>query len=130
MFSEHFKLIESIPQLNLVSSFITLVPQTSVYSINIQDNANVVQKDVKMYCDTNQFPALPFYGPHPKPCGETGLSKQYNLRFDPKLGHGICATLRIPCSCIVCTSMIDQPFMYGTPLKKHAINLSQIVLTG
>ena len=34
-----------------------------------QDNADVEHKDVKMYCDTNQFPALPFCGPHPKPHG-------------------------------------------------------------
>ena len=35
MFSEHFKLIESSPQLNLVQSYRTRVPQTSMYSINM-----------------------------------------------------------------------------------------------
>ena len=44
-----------------------------------------------MYCDTNQFPIFPFYGSHPKPHGARGLGKHYNIRFDPNLGHGICA---------------------------------------
>ena len=34
-----------------------------------QDNSYVAHKDVKMYCDTNHFPELPFCGPHPKPHG-------------------------------------------------------------
>ena len=63
---------------------------------HVQYNADVSHKDVKMYCDTNQFPALPFCGPHPKPHGARGLSKHYNLRFDPKLGHGICGICCIP----------------------------------
>ena len=29
---------------------------------HVQDNDDVAHKDVKMYCDTNQFPALPFWG--------------------------------------------------------------------
>ena len=29
---------------------------------HVQDNADVAQKDVKMYCDTNQLPALPLCG--------------------------------------------------------------------
>ena len=31
---------------------------------HVQDNASVELKDVKMYCNTNKFPALPFCGPH------------------------------------------------------------------
>ena len=31
---------------------------------HVQDNAAVELKDVKMYCNTNQFPALTFCGPH------------------------------------------------------------------
>ena len=34
-----------------------------------QDNADVAQKDVKIYCTTNQFPALPFCGTHYKHYG-------------------------------------------------------------
>ena len=60
---------------------------------HVQDNADVSHKDVKMYCDTNQLPALPFCGPYPKPHGTKGLSKHYYLRFGPKLGHGICAII-------------------------------------
>ena len=48
-------------------------------------------KDVKMYCNTNQLPALPFCGPYFKPHGAIGLGKNYHLRFDPKLGIGECA---------------------------------------
>ena len=50
---------------------------------HVQDNADVAHKYVKMYCDTNQFPALPFCGLHTKPHGARGLSKHYHLRFYP-----------------------------------------------
>ena len=36
---------------------------------HVQDDATVELKDVKMYCNTNQFPALPFCGPYSKPHG-------------------------------------------------------------
>ena len=87
---------------------------------NVQDNADVSHKDVIIYCDTNQFPELPFCGPHQKPHGARGLSKQYNLLLDPKLGHGICVIFRILCACVTCTSMIDQPWISGIHSKKQA----------
>ena len=31
---------------------------------HVQDNSDVSQKDVTIYCNTNQFPALSFCGPH------------------------------------------------------------------
>ena len=65
---------------------------------HVQDNADVEHKDVKMYCNTNQFPTLPFCGPHSKPPGARGLSKHYHLRFDTKLGMVVCEIRRIPCS--------------------------------
>ena len=68
---------------------------------------------MKIYCDTNQFPALPFCGPHTKPHGARGQSNYYHLLFDTKLGHGICAISRIPCACVACTSMLDQPYISG-----------------
>ena len=34
---------------------------------HVQYNADVSHKDVKMYCDTNQFPELLFCVSHPKP---------------------------------------------------------------
>ena len=78
------------------------------------------KKDVKMYCGTNQFPALPFCGPHPKPHGARGFSKHYHLRFDPKLVHGICAILRISCAFVGCTSILYKPWISGILSKKQA----------
>ena len=73
-----------------------------------------------MYCDTNQIPALLFCGQHPNPHGARGLSNNYHLLFDPKLGHGICVILRILCDCVDCTSITDQPWISGIPLKQKA----------
>ena len=42
---------------------------------HVQDNSDVELKDVKIYCNTNQFPELSFSGPHSKPHGEKVLSK-------------------------------------------------------
>ena len=85
---------------------------------HVQDNTDVAHKDVEIYCDTNQFPALSFCGPHPKLCGARGLSKHYHLRFDPKLGHGICAIRCVPCACVGCTSMLDKPWISSIPSNK------------
>ena len=87
---------------------------------HVQDNSDVAHKYVKMYCDTNQLPELPFCGSLPKPHGSRGLSKHDHLRFHPKLGHGICAILRIPCACVVCTPIIYQQWISGIPLKIQA----------
>ena len=76
---------------------------------HVQENTDVAHKDVKIYCDTNQLPVIPFFGPHPKPRGARGLSKYYHLCFDQKLGHVICAILCIPCACVGCTLMLDKP---------------------
>ena len=73
-----------------------------------------------MYCDTNEFLELPFWGPHPKPHAARGLSKHYHLRFDPKLGHDIFAIRRIPCACVGCASMLDIPWISGIPSNKKA----------
>ena len=58
---------------------------------HVQDNADVAQKYVKKYCNTNQRPVLPFCGTHSKPHGARGLSKHYHLRFDPKIVNDVCA---------------------------------------
>ena len=70
---------------------------------HVQDNATVELKDLKMYCNTNQFPELLFSGPYYKPHGARGLIKHYHLRFDPKLGISLCAILRITCVYVACT---------------------------
>ena len=81
---------------------------------HVQDNAVVELKDVKMYCNTNKFPELPFCGTHSKPNGAMGMSNNYHLRFDPKIGMGVCEIRRIPCACVACTSMLDKPWIYIT----------------
>ena len=80
---------------------------------HVQDNADCSHQYVKMFCNTNQFQELPFCGPHSKPHGARELSKHYHLRFDPKLGNGVCAILHIPCACVACTSMQDKPWVSG-----------------
>ena len=70
---------------------------------------------MKIYCNIYQYPELPCCGPPPKPHGARGLSKHYNLRFDPELGHVICTIIHIPCDCVACTSILDQPWICGIP---------------
>ena len=82
---------------------------------HVQDNADFAHKYVRIYCNTNQLPALPFCGPHSKPHGKRGLSKHYHFRFDTKLGNDVCEILHITCACVACTSMIDKPWISGIP---------------
>ena len=70
---------------------------------HVKYNAEVAHQYVKMYCNTNQFPELPFCGPNTKPHGTRGLSKHDNLRFDTKLCNGVCEICCIPCACVACT---------------------------
>ena len=70
---------------------------------NVQDNSDTEHKDMKIYCNTNKLAELSFCVSHSKPHGARGLSKHHNSRFDPKLGMGICAILRIPCACVACS---------------------------
>ena len=70
------------------------------YHVHI--NADVSHKEFKMYYDTNQSPTLSFCGAHTKPHGARGLSSHYNLRFDTKIGNGICEIFHIPYACIAC----------------------------
>ena len=51
---------------------------------HVQDNSDMAHQYGIMYCITNQFPTLKFCGPHSKPHGARGLSKQYHLLFDTK----------------------------------------------
>ena len=73
---------------------------------HVQDNDDVAHKDVRIYCNTNQSPALPFCGPYSKPHGTRKLNKHDHLRFDPKLGNGVCEICCIPCAHVECTSML------------------------
>ena len=76
------------------------------------------QQLIKIYCNKNQFQALPSCGPYHKPHVSRGLSKHYHLRFDPKLGMGVCEIRRIPCACVACTPMLDKSWIYGIPSDK------------
>ena len=62
-----------------------------------------------MYINTKKLPELPFCGPNSKPNGARGLSKHYHLRFDSKLGNGLCAICLISCACVACNKMLDKP---------------------
>ena len=86
---------------------------------HVQNNASVELKYVKMYCNKNQFPSLPFCSPHSKPHGARGMGKHYHLRFYTKLAMGECAILRIPCTCVACTSMLEKPCISGIPSDKQ-----------
>ena len=85
----------------------------------VQDNADVVHQDIKIYCTTNQFPALPFCGPHSKPHGARELIKHYHLSFDPKLGNVVCEILLIPCACVACTRMLEKTWILGITSDKQ-----------
>ena len=54
---------------------------------HVQDNADFEHQDAKIYCNTSQFPELLICGPYSKPHCARGVSKNYQLRFDPELGH-------------------------------------------
>ena len=98
---------------------------------HVQDNADVAHKYVKIYCYTNQFPALPFCGSNQNTHGARALSNHYHSRFDQKLGHGICAIRRTPCACVVCISMLKNVgFLVFCQRNRNATNLSPTLLIG
>ena len=70
---------------------------------HVQGNSAVAHTDVRVYCNTNQFPALPFCGPPYKPHGARGMIKHYHLNFDTKPGNGVCEVCCIPCACVAGT---------------------------
>ena len=80
---------------------------------HVEDNADVANKNVNVYCNKNQFPELSFCGPYSKSHGKRRLSKHYHLHFDPKLVHGVCAIICIPCSYVACISMLDKHWIHG-----------------
>ena len=50
------------------------------------------------------------------------MGKHYHLRFDTKLGMGVCAIRRIPCACVTCTSMMETPWISGIPYNKQDLS--------
>ena len=86
---------------------------------HVQDNAVVELKDLKMYCNTNQFPSLPFCGPHSKPQVASGLSKNYHLRFNPKTRYGsMCNSPYTMCFCCI-KSMLETNWIHSIPSDEH-----------
>ena len=81
----------------------------------MQDNADVYQKYVKTFCNNTHFTLFKFCGPHTKPHGVRGLSKNYHMQFYPKLVHGICTIRNIPCACAECTYMLEKTWIDGFP---------------
>ena len=82
---------------------------------HVQNNEYVDHQYVKIYCNTNQFPLLLFFGPPNKPHSVIGLSKNYHMHLDPKLFHGACEISLISCACNKCTSYLDKPWNTGVP---------------
>ena len=85
----------------------------------VLDNSDVAHKYVRMYCNTNQVPALPFCGPYTKPHGARGVIKNYHLCFNPKLGNCVFVIRSITYVCVACTSIIYKPFISGIPSDKQ-----------
>ena len=75
-----------------------------------QERSYVTHTTVKMACTTTQFSAFPFCGPHVKSHGVWVLSKSCYIHLDPKLVRVKCATLWIPCICVACTNMLENPW--------------------
>ena len=75
---------------------------------HVQKNEYVEHQYIKFYCTTNQFPLLPFCGPHNKAHVVRGLSKHYHMCFDTKLGYDTCAIHFNPCECTHFASAIDS----------------------
>ena len=77
-----------------------------------------MQKGVNFF-NTTQFSLLLFFVPREKPHGVQGLIKHYHMILEPKLGHGTCEILQIPCACYACTYMLDNPWdpRINTPNK-------------
>ena len=65
----------------------------------MQKYEDVEHQDVKIYCNTNHFPILPFCGPPKQTHGARGLVNHYHMWFDTKLGHVTCAIHLNPCEC-------------------------------
>ena len=49
------------------------------------------------------------------------MIKHYHLRFDPKLGNVVCKIRLIPCACVVCTPMLDKPWISGIPSDEQEL---------
>ena len=44
-----------------------------------------------------------------------------HMRFDPKMGHGICAISHIPCDYAKCKYIPDKPWIHGLTPQKYTL---------
>ena len=77
----------------------------------MQEDVDGVHKYLSMFCDTNQFPSLPFCASYTKPHGVRRLSKYYHMLFDTQIGHGTCEIRQIPCYFVYWTYLLDKPWV-------------------
>ena len=84
-----------------------------------QKNEDIEHRYVTFYFTTNQFPQLPFFGPHNKPRVVCGLIKHYHMHFETKLGCGTCAIRCITSVFTLYESILDKPWTPGmTPYQQ------------
>ena len=88
---------------------------------HVQDNASVELKDVKIIVTQINSQHYPSVVHITNLMAQWGMGKNYHLRFDPKLGMGVCAIRCIPCTCVACTKMMDKPCIFGIPC--HQVHL-------
>ena len=85
----------------------------------MQHNKYFEYLDVKIYCATKCFTELKFLGSHNTPRGVRGLSNNYHMHFDLKLGHITCVVRRTPCAFTFCIYIIDQHWVTIFPENKQ-----------
>ena len=79
--------------------------QSRIY--NVQRNSDVIHRAIKMTFKNKLFPSLNVIKGKILPNGSKGILRHYHYRSDPKLGPGIVAVRKIPCSCHACTYILS-----------------------
>ena len=92
---------------------------------HVQNDEDVDNKYVKMYCTTTQFPELPFCVPNKKPHSVRRLGKHHHMRFDTKLDYRKCAICCITGVYTKLTSRLEKP----GPQVCHHINNQDTILS-
>ena len=81
--------------------------QSCIY--NVQSNYDVNHRGMKMRWN-NIFSSLNVINGKTLLYGSKVIIRHYHYRSDPKLGPGIVAIRRIPCSCHACTTILYLPW--------------------
>ena len=56
-----------------------------------------------------------------KPHGVCELGDHYHIRFEPKIGHGVCAIRWMPYPCMQFTSIMDKPWTPNIPSQQKPL---------